>query len=329
MPSSYRGRFAPSPTGPLHFGSLVAATASYLDARSVGGEWLVRIEDLDPPREVPGSADDIIATLEAFGFQWNESIVRQGSRTALYEPAVRRLLQESKAFRCSCSRTEIARLQKNTASSLETAATDSPSPAGREQGVRTSYSRDPEELHYPGLCRAGPLHPDRPCAVRFLVPEGNISFDDAIQGRIDASVAEEVGDFVIRRRDGLFSYQLAVVVDDAEQRITHVVRGSDLLNSTARQILLQRALGLPTPAYAHVPVATDRNGVKLSKSAGAAAINSTRPGAELWRVLEFLQLDPPPGLRLGRVAALWNWAIGHWSLARLRGISSAPVDSST
>jgi glutamyl-Q tRNA(Asp) synthetase len=306
VPSSYRGRFAPSPTGPLHFGSLVAATASYLDARSVGGEWLVRIEDLDPPREVPGSADDIIATLEAFGFQWNESIVRQGSRAALYEPAVRRLEEESKAYRCSCSRREVALLLYGQ-----------------------TASADPEELHYPGLCRAGPLQPDRPCAVRFLVPEGNISFDDAIQGRIDASVAEEVGDFVIRRRDGLFSYQLAVVVDDAEQRITHVVRGSDLLNSTARQILLQRALGLPTPAYAHVPVATDRNGVKLSKSAGAAAIDSTRPGAELWRVLQFLQLDPPPGLRLGRVAALWNWAIGHWSLARLRGISSAPVDSST
>lgn len=234
--------------------------------------------------------------------------MRQSTRDTLYEPAVQRLLSTTQAFPCSCSRVEIA------------AAV-----------YHRNYPRnvDGDELHYPGWCRAGVRHENRALAVRFRVPAGNIDFKDEVQGPVTIDVADEVGDFVIRRRDALFSYQLAVVMDDAAQGITHVVRGADLLNSTPRQILLQRALGLTTPAYAHVPVATDSNGVKLSKSAGAAAIDPHRPGPELWRVLKWLRQDPPPGLRLGRVAALWNWAIGHWTLTPLQGVRYASIDSST
>lgn len=299
MPA-YRGRFAPSPTGPLHFGSLVAAVASYLDARQAGGDWLVRIEDLDPPREAPGSADQIVAALATLGFEWNESIVRQSTRQPLYEDALQRLLAAGDAFRCSCSRAEI-------------------------EAALTSTTTPGEELRYPGWCRDGVRMPERVTAVRFRTPPGEIVFRDAIQGTICVDVAAEVGDFVIRRRDGWFAYQLAVVVDDAAQGITHVVRGADLLRNTPRQLLLQRALGLSSPAYAHVPVATDRNGVKLSKSGGAAAIDLARPNRELWRTLRFLQQDPPRELLEGSLAELWSWAIAHWRSASVRSLYSAPV----
>lgn len=274
-------------------------------ARQSGGTWLIRIEDIDSPREVPGSADQIIGTLAALGFQWNESIVRQSARIGLYERAAQRLIDEGTAFLCSCSRAEIA------------------------AGTPAPRTADADELRYPGWCRAGVRHSDRPLAVRFRVSPGVTEFDDEVQGPLAVDVGAEVGDFVVRRRDGLFSYQLAVTVDDATQGITHVVRGADLLRSTPRQILLQRALRLPTPTYAHVPLATDRNGIKLSKSAGAAAIDRQRPGHELWRVLKFLRQDPPPGLRLGNVATLWNWAIEHWAPAPLTGMTAAPVEDST
>jgi glutamyl-Q tRNA(Asp) synthetase len=295
QPSTYRGRFAPSPTGPLHFGSLVAATASYLDACHAGGEWLLRIEDLDPPREVPGSADAIVATLHALGFQWTESIVRQSERNAAYQAALDQLLAAGHAFPCSCSRTELQAAQ----------------PPGREQS---------DELYYPGWCRNGVRAPDRPLAIRFRVAPGTIAFQDTLQGPQTADLAGETGDFVIRRRDGLFAYQLAVVVDDAAQNITHVVRGADLLGSTARQIALQTALSLPTPMYAHLPVAMDANGIKLSKSTGAAAIDARQPARELWRTLQFLKQEPPPGLRRGPVASLWEWAIEHWQAQPLAGL---------
>jgi glutamyl-Q tRNA(Asp) synthetase len=293
--TAYRGRFAPSPTGPLHFGSLVAATASYLEARRAGGEWLVRIEDLDPPREVPGSADAIVATLDAFGFQWNESIVRQSTRADLYQAALDRLLADGRAFPCSCSRTELQAAQ----------------PPGRDPS---------DELYYSGWCRNGVRAPDRALAIRFRVEPGTIAFDDRLQGRQVAQLTREVGDFVIRRRDGLFAYQLAVVVDDAAQNITHVVRGADLLGSTARQIALQGALGFATPEYAHLPLAIDANGIKLSKSTGAAAVDARQPARELWRTLQFLKQGPPPDLRRGRTAALWEWAIEHWQAQPLAGL---------
>jgi glutamyl-queuosine tRNA(Asp) synthetase len=291
----YRGRFAPSPTGPLHFGSLVAATASYLDARHAGGEWLLRIEDLDPPREVPGSADEIVATLDALGFQWNESIVKQSERDAVYQAALDRLLDGGRAFPCSCSRTELQAAQ----------------PPGREQS---------DELYYPGWCRNGVRSPDLPLAIRFRVAPGTIAFEDRLQGLQAADVARDTGDFVVRRRDSLFAYQLAVVVDDAAQNITHVVRGADLLGSTARQIALQEALDVSTPVYAHLPVAIDANGIKLSKSTGAAAIDVRQPARELWRSLQFLKQGPPPDLRRAPVAQLWEWAIEHWQARPLAGL---------
>lgn len=300
MSSRYRGRFAPSPTGPLHFGSLVAAVASYLEARRAGGDWLVRIEDLDRQREVPGSAEHIVATLQGFGFEWTGPIVRQSQRVPLYTNALSQLLSSQAAYPCSCSRAEIAT-------------------AGATAVV------EGDELRYPGWCRNGVREPSRPQAVRFCTPPDLLSFADDIQGLVQMDVSAQVGDFVLRRRDGFFAYQLAVVVDDAEQRITHVVRGADLLTSTPRQIFLQQALGLPTVRYAHVPLATDANGVKLSKSAGAAAIDLERPGAELWRVLEFLRQDPPPELSNSQVPVLWKWAFEHWTPAPLAGLHSKEV----
>lgn len=296
----YRGRFAPSPTGALHFGSLAAAVASYVAARQAGGEWLVRIEDIDRQRTVPGSAVAMVATLRRFGFQWTESIVNQSERTPLYTNALTRLLQSGAAYECSCSRAEIA-------------------------AVAGTQNADGDEARYPGWCRDGVRDPTRPRAIRLRTPAGIVAFDDDIQGAVAIDVAAQVGDFVIRRRDGFFAYQLAVVVDDADQRITHVVRGADLLGSTPRQILLQRALGLPTPRYAHVPLATDANGVKLSKSAGAAAIDTHHPAAQLWRVLSFLRQSPPPELRGSELTAIWTWAFDHFDAAALRGVSIQEV----
>lgn len=296
----YRGRFAPSPTGILHFGSLTAAVASYLCARQAGGDWLVRIEDVDRQREVPGSAEHILETLQTFGMQWTEPVVRQSERTQLYTNAVNRLLESGAAYECSCSRAEIA-------------------------AIAGTRGADGDEARYPGWCRDGVREPARPRAVRFRTPPGMVSFEDDIQGPTHLDVADHVGDFVIRRRDGFFAYQLAVVVDDADQGITHVVRGADLLGSTPRQILLQRALRLPTPRYAHVPLATNANGVKLSKSAGAAAIDTEHPAAELWRVLSFLRQSPPPELRECELAAIWTWAIEHYDAAPLRAVAAQEV----
>ncbi len=295
----YRGRFAPSPTGLLHFGSLVAAVASYLDARHAGGDWLIRMEDIDRPREVPGSADAIIAALDTLGFEWNESIVRQSERTDLYQEALDRLLQDGAAYPCSCSRSEIL------------AATGPAAPG--------------DELRYPGWCRNDVRGPNRQLAYRLRVPDGLLSFDDRIQGHVSIDVSAQVGDFVVRRRDGLFAYQLAVVVDDAGQGITHVVRGADLLHSAPRQMILQRRLALPTPTYAHLPVATDASGVKLSKSAGAAAIDLSQPSQELWRALRFLRQQPPVDLREADTATLWEWAKEHWRLAPLQGRATDPA----
>jgi glutamyl-Q tRNA(Asp) synthetase len=300
----YRGRFAPSPTGPLHFGSLVAAVASYLDARAAGGDWLVRIEDLDPPREAPGSADQIVRALEAFGFEWTESIVRQSTRTDLYADAVARLVADGRAFPCSCSRTE-----------LQSAQPRGPRPEG-------------EELRYPGWCRNGVRAPERPLAIRFRAPDGAVCFEDRIQGGQRFDVAAETGDFVIRRRDGLYAYQLAVVVDDAAEGVTHVVRGCDLLSSTPRQIAVQGVLRLPTPEYAHVPVVTDANGIKLSKSTGAAAINPDRPVSDLHRALRFLRQAPPAELASATVGEVWQWAINHWRVQPLYGLRCGVIDSS-
>jgi glutamyl-Q tRNA(Asp) synthetase len=298
----YRGRFAPSPTGTLHFGSLVAAVASYLDARAAGGRWLVRIEDLDTSRVVPGSADAILRTLEGFGFEWDEPVVYQSLRTEAYESALTQLRHADVVYFCSCSRAEI-------------------------QSARRQPPGTGEELFYPGWCRHGIRAPDRMLAVRFRIPDGPIRFVDQVQGPIAIDLTTECGDFVVRRRDGLFAYQLAVVVDDAAQGITKVVRGADLLGSTPRQIALQDALGLAHPEYAHVPLATDQKQIKLSKSAGAGGVDPSDPAGELWRALRFLRQSPPLELRLSGLATLWDWAIRNWQVDSMRGIRSAVVEA--
>lgn len=236
------GRFAPSPTGPLHLGSLVAAVASWLSARSAGGRWLVRMEDIDTPRVIPGSADEILAALRRYGLEWDGEVVRQSERTSLYAAALARLRASGLVYDCGCSRAELQR-----AASAPTGA----------------------EPVYPGTCRDGLAEGKVARAIRFRAPDEVIAFEDRLAGRISENVAQATGDFVVRRADGIFAYQLAVVVDDAEQGVTEVVRGADLLTSTARQIALQRALGYPTPSYAHVPLVTNPDGSKLGKRDGA------------------------------------------------------------
>ena len=266
------GRFAPSPTGPLHFGSLVAATGSWLAARSRSGRWLVRIEDLDRSRVVPGSEEEILRALERFGLVWDGTPVRQSERLHLYATAVEQLRRSGVAFDCGCSRAEIQR------------AASAPAP-GEEQ------------LVYPGACRAGLPDGRTARAVRFRVPAGPITFDDRIAGRITEDVAGSVGDFVIRRADGPFAYQLAVVVDDAEQGITQVVRGGDLLASTGRQIALQRALEIPLPEYAHLPMIVGPDASKLGKRDGALPLpllDQRLVSATLSRALTILGLEAEP-----------------------------------
>ena len=292
---TYRGRFAPSPTGPLHFGSLVAATGSYLQARKARGLWLVRIEDLDPPRTVSGSADLILRTLEEFGFAWDEPVIYQSSRTESYQQALQQLIDHHLSYPCSCTRSELQALQINE---LE----------------------DHEELRYPGLCRNGPLRTEGSHAWRFRVPTQPVCFTDGLQGEQCIHLRDSTGDFVIRRRDGWFAYQLAVVVDDAAQGITEVVRGVDLLSNTPRQIALQSALGLPTPDYLHLPLATDRTGQKLGKSTAATPVNSLNAVGTLWNVLQFLRQNPPDELQHATLNTLWQWAIEHWQPDVLKNI---------
>jgi glutamyl-Q tRNA(Asp) synthetase len=265
LPLTYVGRFAPSPTGPLHFGSLVAALASWLDARRHRGRWLVRMEDLDPPREVPGAADAILRTLERFGLTWDGPVLYQSTRHDAYREALERLRTQGLAYDCGCTRREVA----------EAGA------AGLDGPV------------YPGTCRDG-LAPGRtPRAVRLRTGSGEIRFTDRLQGEIRQDVARAVGDFVILRADGHFAYQLAVVVDDALQDITHVVRGADLLDSTPRQILLQGLLGLPTPEYLHHPLVLTPEGEKLSKQTHAPPVDDGNPVPALMAALAFLG-EPTP-----------------------------------
>jgi glutamyl-Q tRNA(Asp) synthetase len=259
------GRFAPSPTGPLHLGSLVAAVGSWLFARRSGGRWLVRMEDLDTPRVVPGADAEILAALARYGLCWDGEPVYQSRRLALYEDALRRLRERGLVYDCGCSRSELRRL-------ASAPAADDPAEAGQPV--------------YPGICRAG-LAPGRAArAVRFRVPAGVVRFHDRVHGAVEQEVASAVGDLVVRRADGPFAYQLAVVVDDAEQGVTEVVRGADLLESTPRQIALRRALGLPTPAYAHLPLLLGPGGEKLGKRHGALSV----PALDDARVRETLRL---------------------------------------
>jgi glutamyl-Q tRNA(Asp) synthetase len=297
----YRGRFAPSPTGPLHFGSLVAALGSFLEARTRAGAWLVRIEDLDPPRERPGAADQILRSLEALGLHWDGEVLYQSRRREAYEAALDVLAVAGLTRRCGCSRSALAALPENSC---------------RQPG---------DELFHPADC-IWPLDPGHdPHALRFRARGGTVEFEDRCQGPQRFDVACSIGDFVLRRRDGLIAYQLAVTVDDAEQDISDVVRGADLLSSTPRQLLLQSALDYVHPAYMHLPLAVGDNGLKLSKSDDAPALATAAPGAQLAAVLRFLKQEPPAELAHCRPSEVLDWAIGHWRPERFRGILQQPV----
>ncbi len=295
---SYRGRFAPSPTGPLHFGSLIAAIGSYLQARSEKGEWLVRMEDLDPPREVAGAADTILRTLEHYGFEWDGAVLYQSKRQEAYLDTLEQLRRDGYSYRCGCSRKQISEHAQRL---------------GLPPGV------------YPGSCRNAALGERAPHAIRLLVPPGEIGFEDALQGHFSQQLEQEVGDFVLRRADGLFAYQLAVVVDDAYQGITEVVRGSDLLDNTPRQIVLQQLLGLSTPDYCHLPVVLNEQGQKLSKQTFAQPLSANNPLPALWLGLSFLGQQPPAELQEGELDSLWHWAIAHWNSAAIPRTLSGPM----
>ena len=286
----YTGRFAPSPTGLLHIGSLLTAVASYADARSNGGKWLVRMEDLDPPREMAGAASHILHTLEAFGFEWDGEVAYQSRRYALYEETLCRLKTAGLVYPCYCSRKDWQ--------------------AGARRGA--------DGFVYNGRCR----HPDqRPAlqgkqpAWRIRVPDRVIGFSDGIVGDYAQNLARDIGDFVLLRADGYWAYQLAVVADDAEQGVTHIVRGQDLLVSTPRQIYLQQCLDVPTPQYAHLPLLTNAQGQKWSKQTLAPALDLNRREQLLRQVFRYLNLPEAP--ETDRPAELLDWAVTHWDMDKV------------
>ncbi len=279
MPASpYTGRFAPSPTGDLHFGSLVAAVGSFLQARTAGGQWLVRIEDLDPPRVVAGSAERILADLDRFGMSPDGTVLRQSTRGDAYEEALALLDGKGLLFPCACTRSELP-----------------PGP-------------------YPGTCRDGLPAGRTGRSLRVRVPDRTYRWVDGIQGPREENLARTTGDFVLRRADGFYAYQLAVVVDDAWQDVTEIVRGADLIGSTVRQLFLQEALDLPRPAYLHLPVVSDVDGRKLGKRHGSDPVGARDPRDALGAALAFLGHPPPPHDTL---AERWAWAMHHWDPERI------------
>ncbi len=284
----YRGRFAPSPTGALHFGSLAAALGSYADARAAGGEWLLRMEDVDRQRERRGAADAILRTLEAFGFQWDGEVLYQSQRDPAYAAALEALQRADLVYPCCCTRKEVQAMGRS----------------------------GPEGVVYPGTCRVGPRFARARYALRLRVPQREAVAQDLRRGAVRQHLGREVGDFVLRRVDGLFAYQLAVVVDDAEQGVTHVVRGADLLLSTPRQVYLQQLLGYASPWYLHLPLALDAAGRKLSKQDAAAPVDPARPLPALLQAWRFLGQAPPP-TEIGDAAGFWAWAEARWERRRL------------
>lgn len=294
----YRGRFAPSPTGPLHFGSLVAAFGSYLDARVAGGEWLLRMEDLDRTREVPGAADGILGTLDAFGFEWDGPVLYQSARTDAYADAIEQLSAAGLVFPCACSRREIA----------------------------ANGARGADGPIYPGTCRRGLAPGRQPRSLRLYTESGPILVRDRIRGELRQDLEHEVGDFVLRRADGIHAYQLAVVIDDAFQGINQVVRGADLLPSTPRQLFLLRVLGLPVPAYAHLPLAVDTAGRKLSKSHSAAPVHRAAALPALLQAWSFLGQEPFPE-HPASLVELWIHAISTWDTSRVPEEVARTIDS--
>ena len=281
-PERYVGRFAPTPSGYLHFGSLVAALASYLDARAVGGRWLLRMEDIDPPREMPGAQKAIIETLISYGFEWDGEMLRQSERHDAYRDAIDRLLEQRLAYACTCSRKQLEAY---------------PGP-------------------YPGFCRTAGNGLDD-AAIRLRVPDREYGFVDRVQGEFRQHLGREVGDFVIRRRDGLIAYQLAVVLDDAWQGVTDVVRGADLLDSTPRQLYLQELLGLPQPRYLHLPLIIQPDGHKLGKSYRSPPLQPHEASPLLLRALRALGQQPAEELSDALPCEILTWAVRHWNADRI------------
>jgi glutamyl-Q tRNA(Asp) synthetase len=291
---NYVGRFAPSPSGPLHLGSLTTALASCLEARAHGGSWLLRIEDVDTPRCAPGQADALIATLDQLGFEWDGPVIYQSRRLHHYEAALTQLQRAGLTYECGCSRRELAETQGAVA--------------------------------YPGHCRTQ-RRGRAPFALRFRGDSAHgVSFADALQGPQHFPWAT-VGDPIIRRRDQLYAYQLAVVVDDTDSAVSHIVRGVDLLNNTPWQLALRRALGMTAPEYLHLPLVTNADGSKLSKSTQAVAIPANSAVTYLYQALKLLCQLPPVELQHSSLPELWMWAREHWRPANLAGIRRLPVDS--
>ncbi len=283
-PQLYKGRFAPSPTGPVHFGTLVAAVGSYLQAKKNHGEWIIRMEDVDITRKVEGSDADILHTLEAFGFEWQGDIIYQSKQTEYYQAALDKLMAQSLVFPCTCSRKQLAKADSDI---------------------------------YPGTCRNRQLPEKNEHALRLLTEDTTVEFDDLVVGNISQNIKQQCGDFVIKRRDGLFAYQLAVVVDDALQDITEVVRGSDLLDSSPRQIYLQQLLAYTTPVYCHLPLAVDAGGNKISKSEGAAKVDIKNREKLICSVLEFLGQTPPADLSDCNLNDIWKWGADNWNIGQV------------
>jgi len=294
-PAQYIGRFAPSPSGPLHFGSLLAAVASYAQAKTRNGQWLVRIEDIDPPREQPGADKIILGALEAYGFEWDSKVSYQGQFAERHEALVHSLLESGKAYPCSCSRRDLADVR-----------------------------RGPLGAIYPGTCRNGCRSND--VAIRLRTNDEPIEFTDRLQGPQCQRLESESGDFIIQRRDGLIAYHLAVVADDFEQGITEVVRGVDLLDSTPRHIHLQNVLGFTTPEYLHIPVIENADGQKLSKLTGAKGISIRDAEATLVSALAALKQRPPADLVRQNINEIWTWALANWRPDALRHLKSIPAD---
>ena len=295
--TNYRGRFAPSPTGQLHFGSLVAAIGSYLDARHHQGEWLLRVEDIDPPREVAGATDDILRTLEQLQLGWDGPVIYQSKRTHLYEEALHTLQQSDHLYDCGCTRKEIA-----------------------DNAIQTDSG-----AIYSGTCRNGLPTGRSPRSVRVRVDDTEICVPDRLQGSLHQQLQTDVGDFIVRRADKLIAYQLAVVVDDADQGINHVVRGSDLLESTPRQIYLQQRLRLPTPPYLHLPIATDSSNAKLSKQAFAQAVIVDGNHQAVLDALRFLRQPLPESPQDASLGELWQWATEHWDIDAIPACRELPA----
>ncbi|MGI9251425.1 MAG: glutamyl-Q tRNA(Asp) synthetase [Pseudohongiellaceae bacterium] len=353
---SYVGRFAPSPTGPLHLGSLLAALASFLDARANGGNWLLRMEDLDPPRQSPGAADLILKQLDSLHLHWDGAVLYQSTRAEAYRAALQQLQKAGLCYHCNCSRARVRQLgsvydgkcRARTTLPPQTAAdatnnvdtrdtqrahvanVTSNASAGNAQQTPvvdvTSNSSTSNAQQTPAANTTYPANGEY--SVRLHTPTQQVAFDDLILGRFAQHLQQEVGDFVIQRKDSLFAYQLAVVVDDAFQKISHVIRGHDLLDSTPRQLYLQQQLDLPHPTYGHIPVIVNAEGQKLSKQHFAPAINAREGSRLIYQALLALG-QTPPGATTMPITELLEWGIAHWDIEAVPRLATIPLDEDT